>query len=453
MKVQFNLMQLRWNVFLSLLLAVIFVACSDDDDSNTEPAGTTDDDVTMTDDDASMTDDDMVEEPENKSSGFVIVGSTSSGSELVKYSEELPTGNIDLSDGKDFAAFFPVALYDNALYMARVDNSAGFSKVVVDADGEVVEEAVIPTIDDGSFQIAVKDSETGVFQDRATPDIISIFNPTTLEVTGNIDLSAGLVPGDIDQRYQRFMFRGDDVFAPIRGNDLGESFPTLVVHQGNVGTGTFVGDTERIGNGFSDILYFNDFGQNVLDSQGNLYIVDAGNVEGQGVPARVNKIPAGSNEIDPDYTFEPAAILNPANVFLPTVFTFYVVPGTDTAIAVVNSETPQEAIDIVLDAGGLENLTNEQLNQIFNILFTAASARWCELDLVNQTVTPIDGIPPVGVFAAGSVFTHEGDYFIPVATPDETAYYRWNATTGAVSQAFTISGADLVGVFNIANNN
>lgn len=416
-----------------LSLLVVFTACSTDDEGPEEEP-------------------EVIIEPVNKSTGFVFAGSTSSGTVLTKYFEEIPTGTIDLSDGKDFSRFNPTSVFDNALFMPRTDGASGFAKMVVNAEGEIIEEGIIATVASSSFRVEVKDSETGVFQDRATPNIISVFNPATLEVTGTIDMSAGFVPGDIDQRYQRFIFRGDDVFAPIRGDINGDNFPSFIVHQANLATNTFVGDTQRDGNGVSPIVTVNNFGQRLTDEAGNLYLSDAGNYEGAGLPGRVNRILAGSNEIDPDYIFEPAAILNPANVFLPTFNDFDVVEN-GKAIAVVNNETPQAAIDIVIAAGGIDNLSNDQVQEIFAILFSAESAVWCELDLETKTVTPIVGIPDVGVFNGGTTFEYNGDIYIPALTSAESAYYKWNPATGTASKAFVVTGADTASVYNIANNN
>lgn len=273
-----------------------------------------------------------------------------------------------MAGGTDYTKFWATAVYDHALYVQRPDGSAGFSKIVVNENGQLVEEGNIPTVSNTSYQIAIKDAEIGVFQDRATPKTISIFNPKTLKVTSTINMSGGVVPGNINQRYQRFMFRGDDLFAVVRG-EAGELFSTLVVHQANVKTGNFIGATQRGGNGMSTINYFEDFGQNIIDSEGNLYIIDAGNLEAQGIAARVNKIPAGSNTIDASYKFEPAKILNPANQFLPTIYKCVAI-GNNKAVAVVNYETPQAAVDIVIGAGGLQNLTATDKPDLYYSLYS-----------------------------------------------------------------------------------
>ena len=433
------------NGLLAVFILLVLGACSTSDDM--DPDATDDAPQGMEDDNP-----DTPMDPENKTTGFVVVGTTVSGSALVKYVESIPSGTLDLSDGSDFPSFFPTALFDNALFLTRPDEQPGFSKYVVNADGELEEEGVIPTIDAGSFRMAIRDSQMGVFQDRATPNAISVFNPETMQVTGTIDMSAGFVPGDIDQRYQRFVFRGDDVFAPIRGNLNGEVFTSWILHQANLGSNSFVGNTQRDGNGVSQINTYNNFGQNLTDGAGNLYIGDGGSYDGSGLPARLNKILAGSNTIDDTYVFEPAVVLNPTNVFLPTFNEINVISETK-AIARVNAETPQAAVDIVLGAGGVQNLTDEQINQVFGILFTAASAKWCVLDLEAKTVTAIEGIPNVGVFTASRNFFHDGGVYVAVVTPDENAYYRYDIASGTATKAFDVTGADILGVYNIANDN
>ena len=431
-----------------LALAFLIKSCGGGDDSSNP----TTDDVSMNDDDL----DDL--DQESKTSGFVIVGVTDDQKTVVKYMETLPTGIFDLSDGTNFEQFVPTSIYDHALYMPKPDGSSGFSKFVVNSEGVLKEEKVIGTNSQNFTQIAVKDPNIGVFQDRDALGTISIFNPQSFEVTGSIDMSVGFVPGGIDYQYARFIFRDDDVFASIRpSNDnilsatLTENdfFTSFVLHQANLMTNTFIDDTMHDGDGMTEIGFFPEFGQSLTDVAGNLYVPDAGGV---GLAGRINKIPSGSNKIDPNYVFEPATVLNSINLIAPT-FNAFTIVNDQIALARVNSDVPQEVLLIILFAGGVENLTDEQREQIITILLNAETARWCRLDLLQRTVVPISGLPPVSTFSIANTFEADGEMYVPITTETANAYYRWNPTNGALSKAFDVIGADILAVYNIANNN
>ena len=119
------------------------------------------------------------------------------------------------------------------------------------------------------------------------------------------------------------------------------------------------------------------------------------------------------------------------------------------AIALVNNEVPQEAQDIIADAGGFANVNPEQFAQIQRIVVQAETALWCEIEVDAMTVTPIDGIPFTKLFDRFSVFEYNGDAYLQVNTAAESAHYRWNPVTGAVSKAFVMTGLDVPVLYNI----
>ncbi|MGD1840433.1 MAG: hypothetical protein ACFB0B_05990, partial [Thermonemataceae bacterium] len=121
---------------ISLTLVLLLNACTNDDNNTADvpPADTT------------------------RTTGFVIVGITASGSSLIKYVEELPTEAIDLSDGTDFSAFVTRAIYEGALFLRRPDHSDCWSKNVVYAGGALEEVGFIATIDLNPFLLCVRDA-------------------------------------------------------------------------------------------------------------------------------------------------------------------------------------------------------------------------------------------------------------------------------------------------------
>lgn len=444
MTTQFNFKSLFTSVLALSLFAFTVVSCGSDDNNSSSS------DDTPTDDDGAL---------ENKTTGFVVVGRTSSGSNVVKYFEEIPEGStVDISDGTDFSGFTLHTTFESSMYTTRQVGGPGFSKYVINADGEIELEGNISAIGEGTARLAIRDSQLGVFQDVSTPNIISVFNPETLQITGQIDMTDAFVPDDEQPFYQSFYFRGDDLFANISSSLNGDFFNSFIVHQASVSSNTFIGDTQRDGNGINGIRSIRHYGQNRIDDQGNIYIVDAGIFDGTGainpalaVAGRLNRIPAGSNEFDPDYQFDPALILNPTNVVLPTT-TKFIVTSNNKAIAIVNNEVPQEVIDIVNEAGGFLNLTPEQQRELQDILFSAASGRWCELDLEAQTVTPLN-IPSVGPFSFGNLVQIDGEVYIPVVTETENAFYKYNEATGVTVKAFDVTGARISDLVDLSIDN
>ncbi|MEL6822625.1 MAG: hypothetical protein AAFP70_12750, partial [Calditrichota bacterium] len=248
---------------------------------------------------------------ENKSTGFVVNVQTPSLSHFVQFFETLPTGTVDISSGKDFQRFFPVDIYDGAFFMANPNEEQEFSKVVVNADGEVVVESGFTVGTDAPFQIAIRDSAFGVFHDRSTSQVIGTFDPRTMTKTGNIDMGAGQLPGTGASRYQSFYFKENFLYAPVRP-EVGGNYDSLGIHVADLSSGTYVKTILFSTKGSPS----NDFGQNDLDEAGNLYIPDSGNpLIFPPAPAVLNRINAGSTDIDPTYVFPLGFVLNQTNIF------------------------------------------------------------------------------------------------------------------------------------------
>lgn len=387
------------------------------------------------------------EEPENIKTGFIVNAQTPSGTYIAKHYSEMPSGSADVSDGgTDFQNFFPIDSQDGALYMARPDGSGGFSKMVVNAEGEIVEEGFLPTVDEGSYRIKIRDDNTGVFHDRNTPNEITIFDPSDLSISGTIDMSAAFTPGP--QRYDSFYFRDNLVFAPLRP-EQGGVFDSTIVHIADLSTATFVG-TSTINSG--ETVNFSGFGNRNVDENGNVYVTDIGNPTGANPISSILKIPAGSNEFDTSYDFNPALIVNPSNTLLSVTNGFYY-HQNGTAYAQVSTEVPQELLELLASVGGNPaNLSDEQINQALNILFTAENGRWARLDLDAQTVTVIDGIPKVSPFITSVITEANGKLYFPVVTESENAVYEYDPATEQSQKAFDVEGGALIGVYNLSND-
>ena len=322
--------------------------------------------------------------------GFVFTGNSSAGI-FALYVEELPEASgetvpsLDLSDGTDFFEFFPTAIYDHAMYLQRTDGQPGFAKMVVDTLGEFREVGVLPTSDPQglpSFRIGVQNENTGVYQDRSQPNTITVFDPATLIVTGEIDMSEAPEPiTDVESRYQRFIFRGDEAFMPTRGNINGETYTSFNLQVASLASNSYAGVTSVDDPNGGEILTVNNFGQGLVDTNGDLYVADGGVLAGS--PARIYRIPAGSNEIDESYNYSPVFDLAPDNIFYPTMNSFKLVaPGI--AIAKVNTDVPTAVLQIVFSYPGetqeeqFNNFIQDEaaVSRVFALLFTSVTAIW-----------------------------------------------------------------------------
>jgi len=412
---------------LAILLTITLISCSDDDNVVNEDPPT----------------------EQFKQDGFVLSVQTPSGSALVKYFEELPTTETDASENAtDFQQFFPVDLFDGAMYLPRPSGDAGFSKFQVNEDGSLVETATFPTVDERSFRIKVKDASTAVLQDRNNPTQITVVDPADLSIKTTIDMSQGEAP--FPQRYQTFYFRDNLVFAPIFGND-GNPYDKTIVHIADVESGSFVSDA--VFNGLPSKPAA-DFGSRTVAEDGTIYFPNEAAIEqGNGLYS-IRKIPGGSNEFDENYNFRPGLVVNPNNQILPAFRGFKYI-GDGRALAIVATSIPQALLDLLAQVGGdPSNLSQQQVQQALGILFQAENGKWSVLDLEAQTVSPIQGIPDLSPFASTVTITEDqGDFLLPVTGQNENAYYRFDPTTNSAQKEFDVNGGEIIGLFNLSVNN
>jgi hypothetical protein len=408
---------------------IVFSSCNKDDDDNENNNGS---------------------QPEgNKSSGFIINTQTPNGDFVAKYFENLPMSSANVGNGgQTFQQFFPKDMYNGALFGQKTDGTDAFSKLVVNSEGRIEEEASTTTIGDFPFVIKVIDDSTGVFHDRASSTEISVFNPKTMMLRGVIDMSAGSVPSP--QRFQDFSVHGDIVYAPLRPQP-GGSYDELYVQSANYRTGEYLNTTQLpIGTNSPP----SPFGQNYVDEGGVLYVPQVGDPLGGNPAGSIHRIPAGSNDLDPTYNFVPAIVANPANVLLPAMGGFFYI-GNDLAVANVATDIPQELIDLVASVGGdPANLSPEQVQQALDILFAAENARWCELNMATQSVSVIDGIPAQSPFASSFVTEVNNEIYMSVTTQSVNAMYKYTPGSGSGSKAFDVTGGgSVVGFYDLSRNN
>ena len=121
------------------------------------------------------------------------------------------------------------------------------------------------------------------------------------------------------------------------------------------------------------------------------------------------------------------------------------------AFALGTVKIPDAVIQIIQDAGGFQNLTSEETQQIIALLSSEPSAGWLRLDLNNQTVTVIDDIP------LSSPFTSlreeiDGDFYFGSTSNNLNAVYRYNPDTQVSEEVFRIteSSGDIFQIIDLS---
>jgi hypothetical protein len=383
-------------------------------------------------------------------SGYVVVGVTDDDSYLVRYFDELPSGTVDITQGTAFQSFFPLSVRDGALFMTRTDGSAGFAKISVDGNQQFVEDGIISTISNESFSLRVRDSQFGVFHDRNDPDVINTFNPTTMEVTGTIDMSGANDLIDDPVRYQTYIFRGaNEIFVPTRleagGNLPNVQLPKVSISSGEVNA---VAELENAG----DLIVLNRFGQRYTDEMGNLYFYHAGNISLPTVSGAILKIPAGSDDYDPNYNFKVPEVNNPEVIGFGSFLSAFYYYKNNIGFALVNESLDPRIVELITQRGGIQNLTDTDFEMIQFWLFTTPTAAWVQLDMVNQTVTKITDLPALSAFDNAGMAFIDGIPHISISNPSVNGLYRVNTETSAASEVFTMNGASLLSVFDLSSN-
>jgi|GEM_PF-2617379 len=390
--------------------------------------------------------------PENVrlKSGYVVVATTPENTWFAQYFEELPTGTIDISQGTAFQNFFPLSVQDGALFMTRTDGSSGFAKIGVNGNQEFVEDGIIATVSNESFSLRVRDAEFGVFHDRNDPNAINTFNPTTMEVNGSIDMTLANDLTADPVRYQTFIFRGDnEIFVPTR-LEAGGNVPNVALPKVDIASGavTEIAQFEDAG----DLVVFNRFGQRYIDETGNFYFFHGGNIGVPTTSGAVLKIPSGTSDYDSTYNFKVPEINNPTLTGQGTFLSTFYYYKDDIGYALINEELDQRILDLVIERGGTQNLTDEDFQQILFWLFTSPTGAWVEVDLVNQTVNKISGLPALSPFDASNMSFVNGTPHFAIANPSVNGFYKLNEATGTAEEVFSVTGANIAGVFDLSIN-
>ncbi|MEM9325677.1 MAG: hypothetical protein AAGA85_08480 [Bacteroidota bacterium] len=337
---------------------------------------------------------------------FTRSGSSANG--FVTGFDSLPAGQLDVPNSPSTVAYPAisggVSFQNYVVNQQKLFGGPGYQRVTVGDSQLPVDGTIIETFGGGS-SVVFESSNRGYYVDFNTTNI-QIFDPSTFERIGEIDMSESFqIPENSANYYNDLFVRDDKLYACLY---TGLVFPPFV-YQSNVGAIVAVVDltTERYERSitFPGTKYpgqpFLRFKSNAIDESGDLYLVTQGGLglEQPGVaptPAKILRIPAGSDEFDPDYEFIPQLQIAgaPTDVVINAGF-LYAADGI--AYTNVLVEQPSTSTDLV-------NLP---------------LMRWARIDLVQQTAELIVGMPRNAGLTAGMAYLYQGKVLLTVYNAEE----------------------------------
>lgn len=427
------------NILTTLFIAgctSLTTSCSDDIDDK-KPAG----------------------DDKNKTTGFVLIGQTSTLTTLAKYFDKIPTGTVDLSTGQDFKQFQPRGQWNHFMYGNRIDGGEGVAKIAVNKEGKIYQVSYMPAQENPNRTHIVND-KLGILYFWGKLGV-TLFNPEEMKPIGDIDTSMGEQPHPTEKAgYRSLYVRGNDLFASLRiaaAGFKGTQFQAVYLHHADMKTMKYVGSTNT---GIEpDAVSINTpiaTGATNIDTDGTLYIEDAGDTS-SGIAASIYKINPGEGAFDEDYRFQPHKIVAPDNIFYPTMSCFKVI-GNGKAVCRLTTIIPPQCIELFNAIPGKTN--KEKFVNLYNdtallmkmgaLLQKEGRGNWCLLDLKKQTAEVIKGIPETSASGSASFFRDGDDLYLSVDL--ENAYYKYNHTTGSVSKAFDVKGASVGQCVNLSTH-
>ncbi|MEM0940739.1 MAG: hypothetical protein AAF600_15895 [Bacteroidota bacterium] len=397
------------------------------------------------------TDDDSTPITE-KTSGYVlhtqVTGETTSN--FVQFFDEIPSGTVDNTQGKSFPNFSVSQIAENFIVSGNITGAQeGLSQIKFDLDGEAFESAFLPTTGNAGFT-GLKDASNAYFDDRNSEDII-IFNPSTMQSEGIIDMSSVYRGSQwTGVTWETFVVRDNDLFVwsrpAIAGSGSFYATDSAIVNHIDLTTGTYQSTSFFNGHGLSRRNT-----ENWLDEQGNIFMAVTLANPGSGARPSILKIPVGSTEFDPSYEFffVDAVGGEAASLLLQTASNFeYYKNGL--AYCVVSTTFPSELEATIAEIGlNPATWTQDDLNRVVAALFSAENGQLVEINVNDQTTSIIEGLPLVSGFASTINVIDDKLYFAAIGS-ELNALYEYDPNTGQSAKLFDVSaGGQIVGFHKI----
>ncbi len=383
-----------------------------------------------------------------KSSGFVlssIIPASGSSTFYTDFYGTLPSGDVDLTQGQGAPTQFYTAAIGQFFYgRPRTTGEFGIAKFAIDdKTDELVEVGRINTLD-GQYRIIIVNDELG-FSSSFVNLTLTVFNPTTMEIIREIDLSENSPLPDGGENIRRGV--NGLYYNDVTGKlivavhlDRTDSIQFYDLEDAHIEVIDVPTLTREASSTFPQAMYIRMNGNDnvVVDEQGNLYLMAMGsfgldgNIALPGAPTRslpqILKVDAQTNQFDPDYTWNPIIAAGFGNTPL-HVFTCLVGTG---------APAPPRLLELlVLYAQGL--LDEAGFLELQNLVFESEVGQLMELDLAAQTASTVAGAPLTAGYSYPYIYNYDGQIYHQVSSEAFNGYYVTDVATNATSPVFNIS--------------
>lgn len=225
----------------------------------------------------------------------------------------MPSGSVGTANAAELAGSGIMYKYGSNVYLATFGAPATLHKYEFDADGKpkLLNSISVPGLKTFGGVLFLSNTEAYAASNGVggIPKIIR-FNPETMAITGNIDVSSLAKPGASDVFYQGMIEQGGNLFMGINyrnasSGPLGDSVYVAVI---NRASGTV---SKLLADGRSNVMWNggteNSFSPNAMikDAGGNIYVMG---FAANGKPSGALRINAGTTVFDPSYFFDLSAV-------------------------------------------------------------------------------------------------------------------------------------------------
>lgn len=385
-----------------------------------------------------------------KNDGYIITGATDGDVSTVYagYFETIPEGDIDLVSNATAFTWLRIMGVQNGYLFGRNNNNT-LIKYGVDAETNAIVKVDEFALNADPGNIVFIDNETAVVSLYDSKDI-RIFNPSTMELSGQIDLSQGVSFEENDATYISQMIYNEvtnKIYAIVYTalDATPQYYDAEAIHIEVIDAATLQWE-KTITHENAEYPIFRGEDNAVIDESGNTYIIAQGtygldNQFGPTAPAgskpQILKINT-SSEFDESYAFNPIDALGFQNNYF-QLFTSMIYVGNNKAIGVGTAQSDDPQILTLLQKFAAGTLTDEEYGTLVSLVLYNESMKFVEIDLLGKSVTEIPNIPFTAGFSYPFMYEIDGSIYGQFTTNAKNGFYEINPQTGAFTEKFSLS--------------